>query len=153
MLNHLSPEKKTWKIKSKRDCLRAFVHFLHSQNLSPFNDNLKLRHTKSSSYSLQMLMYLGLWLLSVTEIVWWIGREGLLFGWREATTEKTVWVSTKYTDHGKLEIHENWSTRKYQREEIIVSQFFRDSIWLHSVKGPIFHDFMALMGEIHLVAR
>ena len=51
------------------------------------------------------------------------------------------------------QLHENWSTRKYQGEEIIVSQFFRDSISLNSVKDPIFHDFIALMGEIHLVAR
>ena len=38
---------------------------------------------------MQMLTYLGLWLLSVTEIVWWLGREGLLFGWREATPKKS----------------------------------------------------------------
>ena len=36
---------------------------------------------------------------------------------------------------------------------MIVSQFLRDSISLYSVKDSIFHDFMALMGEIHLVAR
>ena len=33
-----------------------------------------------------------------------------------------------------------------------MSRFFRDSISLNSVKDPIFHDFIALMDEIHLVA-
>ena len=36
---------------------------------------------------------------------------------------------------------------------MIVSQFLRDSISFYLVKDSIFHDFIALMGEIHLVTR